>query len=103
MTEEREKSRGIKIYISPKVEERFRKAAMATYGYGKGALSQAGEAAFEHWSASAILVSSSEHKMYDPIKEIEGMLAHIKKSSVEVQHENSKIWANRTKHYKRGK
>lgn len=42
----------IKVNVDDKVERQFRRAAMQKFGYGKGALSEAAEAAFVRWSAN---------------------------------------------------
>ena len=97
MAKTKEKLKGIKIYIRADTEQRFRRAAMATYGYGKGALSEAGEAALEHWSACASTIQISDIK--DPISAIEGMLSHVKKNSVDVQHEIPKLRSKKVMHY----
>jgi hypothetical protein len=39
----------LRVQINPKVEEKFREAAMRRFGYGKGALSKAAEEAILKW------------------------------------------------------
>lgn len=39
----------LKVYLSENLNEKFRRIAMAVYGYGKGSLSKAAEEAFERW------------------------------------------------------
>ena len=62
----------MKVKISDETEKVFREAAMKAFGYGKGSIS-----------------------ITDPIKAIRGMLKHVKKSSVELQHEAGRIRAKR--------
>jgi len=95
----KKESKGIKIYVNPQIEERFRKAAMMMYGYGRGALSQAGEAALDNWSSSASLLSIT-NQIKDPVLAIEGMLSGVKKTSVELQHEASELRSEKTLHHK---
>jgi hypothetical protein len=39
----------LKIYLSDNLNERFRRTAMNVYGYGRGSLSKAAEAALTNW------------------------------------------------------
>lgn len=39
----------LKIYLTNELNERFRRAAMSVYGYGRGSLSRAAEEAFAKW------------------------------------------------------
>jgi len=39
----------LKIYLSNSLNEKFRKAAMNAYGYGRGSLSKAAEEALTEW------------------------------------------------------
>lgn len=84
---------GIKVYVSNKIEERFRQLAMMIYGYGRGSISRAAEDAFLRWitqhEASLKKVGIPE----DPVNAIRGMLANVKKSGVELQHEARRIRA----------
>lgn len=41
----------LKVYLSDGVNEKFRRIAMAVYGYGRGSLSKAAEEAFAKWCA----------------------------------------------------
>lgn len=88
-----DKKKELKIYINANTEQQFRKLAMQRYGYARGSISQAAENALQHWNACASISQIDVSDIKDPIKAIEGMLAHVKKSSVEVQHEIPKIRA----------
>ncbi len=68
----------------------FRKAAMAQFGYEKGSLSKAADVAFGQWAAQRKFPADElkEH----PVLYFEGILKHVKKSSVELQHEARKAW-----------
>jgi hypothetical protein len=80
----------IKLILDDKLEQRFRQSAMNRFGYAKGSLSKAAVFALERW------VSEEELKnepFGDPIEAIKGMLKHVKKSSVELQHEIGAVWS----------
>ena len=73
----------IKIVLPDDVEKIFRKEAMRRYGYIKGALSQAVREAIREWSNAR----ESKEDMENPIESMRGILKHVKKGSVELQHE----------------
>ncbi len=77
----------LKIVLPEEVEQKFRKLAMQRFGYQKGALSKAGQKAVEEWS----VMHSDEMDMgsadENPILALRGILKHVKKTSVELQHE----------------
>lgn len=82
----------MKIELSEETEKKFRQAAMRRFGYRKGALSLAAEAAIKKWTAS---VEEIPEFMGDPVKAIEGLLADLDIDSVELQHLAADIWAGR--------
>lgn len=82
---------GIKVYISDEVERKFREAAMRLYGYGRGSLSIASEKAFLAWLSQVSEVLDIAESIEDPVEAIYGMLSHVKKTGVELQHEARKI------------
>ncbi|MDI6904747.1 MAG: hypothetical protein QMD13_04570 [Candidatus Bathyarchaeia archaeon] len=84
---------GIKVYVRDEVEEKFRRLAMMVYGYGKGSLSKAAEEAFLRWMMRHEAMLKEVNVPEDPVGAIRGMLAGIKKSGVELQHEARKIRA----------
>ncbi|MEM0054321.1 MAG: hypothetical protein QXL89_09075 [Nitrososphaeria archaeon] len=88
---------GIKVYVSEKVEERFRQLAMMIYGYGRGSLSKAAEDAFMKWITQHEISLKKVSIPEDPINAIRGMLANVKKSGVELQHEARRIRATKAK------
>ena len=98
MEDEKKEKKELKIYIHAEIEGQFRRHAMEKYGYAKGSISQAAEDALEHWNSCVSPVSNIS-KIKDPVAAIEGMLAHVKKTSIELQHEASKIRAERALHY----
>ncbi len=83
----------LRVQINPKVEEKFREAAMKRFGYGKWALSKAAEEAILKW------LSTTEKEPVnfegDPVKALEGLLKDIKVDSVTLQHETQKVWAKK--------
>ncbi|MEM2950862.1 MAG: hypothetical protein QXV52_07190 [Nitrososphaeria archaeon] len=88
---------GIKVYVSEKVEERFRQLAMMIYGYGRGSLSKAAEDAFMKWITQHEISLKKVSIPEDPINAIRGMLSNVKKSGVELQHEARRIRATKAK------
>lgn len=78
----------IKIVLPDDVEQAFRKAAMEKFMYQKGAVSRAAKMMITKW----IFENCHNEKSNSPIKKdpvgaIEGILKHVKKTSVELQHE----------------
>ena len=86
----------IKVVIEDDVERRFRRVAMSRYGYGKGALSEAAEAALSEWSSNED-TEVEVPDFGDPVTAIEGLLRHVGASSVELQHEATKIRVKRSR------
>lgn len=85
----------LKVTIDDEAEERFRRAAMKKFGYGKGALSKAAEAALDEW-ASKVDFPSNRIEIPDPVEAIKGILKTARGStSVELQHEVSKMRARK--------
>jgi len=84
---------GIKVYVRDEVEKKFRQLAMMVYGYGKGSLSKAAEEAFIQWTTQHEAILREVSIPEDPVGAIRGMLAGVKKSGVELQHEAGKIRA----------
>jgi histone H3/H4 len=74
---------------------------MKKFGYTKGALSLAAEKALLEWSDNELADEEVRRLIKDAgigsvVSEIEGILKHVKgKTSVELQHEASKIRAKR--------
>lgn len=85
----------LRLELDEDLELKFREAAMREFGYEKGSLKKASEMAIIKWL--------NEHprkpvkKVDEPIKLIEGVLSKYrgKYTSVELQHEASKIWAKK--------
>lgn len=91
----------IKVQVSDDAEKKFRQAAMKRFGYSKGALSKAAEKALAEWSDKE-LAKEEVSRLVDEagikgiVSEIRGVLTHVKgKSSVELQHEASRMRAKR--------
>lgn len=86
---------GIKVYVRDEVEEKFRRLAMMVYGYGRGSLSKAAEEAIRRWIAEHEALLNGVNVPEDPVGAIRGVLAGIRKSGVELQHEARKIRATK--------
>jgi len=84
----------LKIYLPEELERRFKKMSMEAYGYGRGSISKAATEAIRKWTSEREEIL--EFKVpEDPVGAIRGMLKHVKKTSVELQHEANKIRAER--------
>ena len=82
----------LRLEVKEDLENRFRKTAMATYGYGKGALKRAAEDAFEIWMS--MKKQNGIERVENPVRLIEGMFSKLKGkyASVELQHEAKGLW-----------
>jgi len=85
----------MKIYLPEELERRFKKMSMDAYGYGRGSISKAAAEAIRKWTSEREEILGEFEVPEDPIGAIRGMLKHVKKTSVELQHEASKIRAER--------
>jgi len=81
----------LKVIIGDEVEQQFRRVAMKRYGYGKGALSEAAEAALGEWSSREDSDVTMPPGLEDPVAALEGLLKRVRATSVELQHEASRI------------
>ena len=73
----------VKVKLSDETEDAFRKSAMETFGYSKGSLSSAAEQAVRDWVAARPKTA----EITESLRKLRGVLKHVKKSSVELQHE----------------
>jgi len=73
----------IKIVLPDGVEQAFRKAAMERFMYQKGAVSRAAKIAIEQWSKN----HNEGRRKEVNWTILRGVLKHVKKTSVELQHE----------------
>jgi len=82
----------LRLELDQGLEERFRKAAMSTYGYEKGSLKKAAEEAFYLWINTS--KTTSIKRVENPVKLIQGIFAPLKGTytSVQLQHESGKLW-----------
>jgi len=83
---------GLRLVLRTDLEKRFREAAMKRFGFGKGALTRAAEQAIEKWLSSG---KESVRFEGDPVKAIDGILAGVRLSSVELQHSATRAWASK--------
>ena len=81
----------LKVELEKDLEHKFRETAMRKYGYAKGSLKKASREALSSWVNQQ---SSKVPKVEDPFKIARGVLKHLKgkKTSVQLQHEASKLW-----------
>ena len=87
----------IKVIVGDEVERRFRRVAMGRYGYGRGALSEAAEAALSEWSSGEDMELDLPPGLEDPVSAIEGLLANTRGTSVELQHDARRIRVRRAR------
>jgi len=85
----------IKVYVRKEVEEKFRRMAMMIYGYEGNSLSRAAEDAFLMWMMRHETLLKEVKVPEDPVGAIRGMLANVRKSGVELQHEARKFRATK--------
>ena len=81
----------LKVEFRKEIEEKFRELAMRKFGYSKGSIKKASLEAITGWIKEQ---SPEMAKSKNPIKLIEGSLSHLrgKYTSVDLQHEASKLW-----------
>lgn len=79
----------LRIQLKDELARRFRKSAMESFGYHKGALSEAAEVALEDWVKRTNIIQGK--KSFSPTDMITGLLKGINIDSVELQHLASKI------------
>lgn len=91
----------IKVVVEDAVENQFRKTAMERFGYAKGSLSQAAEQAFSQWTQQEQELAKELESIGDPIDAVSGMLKHIKKSSLQLQHEIKGLWSAKDARHRR--
>jgi hypothetical protein len=82
----------LRIYLPEELKKKFRKFSMESYGYSRGSLSRAAVEAIRSW-ISTRQISPQVAVPDEPVKALRGLLRHVKKSSVELQHEASQIRA----------
>jgi hypothetical protein len=86
---------GLKVYIEEETEKKFRKLAMELYGYGKGSLSLAAEDAIRQWLSEHESILKEAKIPEDPVNAMRGLLKHVEKSGVELEHEAREIRAEK--------
>ena len=86
---------GLKVYIEEELEKKFRKLAMEIYGYGKGSLSLADEDAVRRWILEHESIIHDVKIPEDPVSAMRGLLKHVEKSGVELEHEAREIRAEK--------
>ena len=85
----------MKILLPENIEKAFRRIAMKRFGYQRGALSKAAHEAIKNWTFTYPENSEEKEENWDSLV---GILKHVKKSSVELQHE---AWDSVVKKYAR--
>ena len=86
----------VKIYLSEELEEQFKRRSMETYGYGRGSISKAGAEAIQRWTSERDAITSEYRLLKEPIKRFRGLLKNLKTTSLELQHEETRIRTERS-------
>ena len=84
----------LKIVMPEEMEKKFRKLAMARFGYQKGSISLAAQKAIENWTNMNVEIEIKEKDSslaLNSLDKLKGIMKHVKKTSVELQHE---AWNN---------
>lgn len=86
----------LRLEIDEGLEKKFRELAMREFGYGKGSIRKASESAIASWIKERS--KKPLKRVAEPIKLIEGGLSSYKgkKTSVELQHEATRVWAKKS-------
>ena len=74
--------RELKIYLSDQLNERFRKVAMETFGYGRGSISKAAEEALLQWCDKKSLSEAVSHDDSPRLKGSDGSVTVSVESSI---------------------
>lgn len=85
----------LKVHIPNNIKIQLESTAIDCFGKKNNALDIAVSKAIEEWLAKAHKVLISQKPPEDPVEAIWGMLSHVEKSGVELQHEAKKIRLNR--------
>jgi len=88
--------KSLRIYLPEELERKFRKISMESYGYSRGSLSRAAAEAIRSWIRTQEPVTQVEIPS-EPVRILRGLLRHVRKSSVQLQHEAVQIRAGRAK------
>ncbi len=76
-----EKMQTLRVQVKPEKAELVRKAAMDAFGYSKGSISKAVNAALDEW-----LMKRKKTMKAPDWGKLQGALSHVKMTSVELQH-----------------
>lgn len=87
----------LKIYLPEDLKKEFKKRSMEAFGYGRGSISKAATEAIRRWTSEREMITQEHPPPKEPVKTLRGMLKHVKKSSIELQHESRKIRAARAR------
>ena len=74
--------RELKIYLSDQLNERFRRAAMEAFGYGRGSISKAAEEAVLQWCDKKSLSKTVNNDDCPPLGGKDGSMTVITDNSI---------------------
>ena len=90
----------LKVHIPNNIKSQLESTAIDCFGKKNNALDIAVSKAIEEWLAKAHKVLISQKPPEDPVEAIWGMLSHVEKSGVELQHEAKKIRLKKAMRYR---
>jgi transposase len=88
--------KSLRIYLPEELEREFRKVSMESYGCSRGSLSKAAVEAIRRWVQAQEALAQVEIPS-EPVRALRGLLRHVQKTSVELQHEAAEIRASRAR------
>jgi hypothetical protein len=90
----------LKVHIPNKIKSQLESTAIDCFGKKNNSLDIAVSKAIEEWLAKSHKVLISQKPPEDPVEAIWGMLSHVEKSGVELQHEARKIRLKKAMRYR---
>lgn len=90
----------LKVHIPNNIKSKLESTAIDCFGKKNNALDIAVSKAIEEWLAKVHKVLISQKPPEDPVEAIWGMLSHVEKSGVELQHEAKRIRLNKAMRYR---
>ncbi len=90
----------LKVRIPNNIKSQLKSTAIDCFGKKNNAMDIAVSKAIEEWLAKVHKVFISQKPPEDPVQAIWGMLSHVEKSGVELQHEAKTIRLKKAMRYR---
>jgi len=90
----------LRVHIPNNIKRQLESTAIDCFGEKNNAMDIAVSKAIEEWLVKAHKVLISQNPPEDPVEAIWGMLSHVEKSGVELQHEAKKIRFKKAMRYR---